>query len=232
MAIQYIIRHNNLSNPSSPCFGRVIKTRTVTYEEVIKRMQQSGSTVTSADILSVMESFHSVLESYLVEGASVHTPHANFSSGISGLFTDKDDQFNRSRHRIIGSVNPGNRLRAFYKKTIFSTRKKRMEIKRPDLSSVTNQNPERSVNRARTGDMLKISGYRLGFDPQQESEGIFFIANNRQEIRVSIVGHNTPRSLLFNIPQNLAPGEYRLEVRSAVSGTLRKGSYADTIEIV
>jgi hypothetical protein len=232
MAIHYIIRDNNLSNPSSPYFGRVIKTRTVNFDEVINRMDQSGSTVSRADILSVMETFHSVLESYLADGASVHTPHANFSSGISGVFKDKNDHFDRSRHRIIGSVNPGNRLRAFYKNTTFPTRKETLEKNRSRLESVSNQNPERAVNQARTGDMLKISGYRLRFDPQDKQEGIFLINNNRQEIRVNIVGLNTPRTLIFNIPENLTPGEYRLEIRSAVNGPLRSGSYPDKIKII
>ncbi len=48
--------------------AHVISSRQVDLDEVIERMIDRGSTVTKADILSVMEDFQSTVENLLSEG--------------------------------------------------------------------------------------------------------------------------------------------------------------------
>lgn len=72
----------------------VTATRTAELDDVIQRMSERGSTVTKADIVSVLEDFQGALESLLAEGANINLPFANYSTSIKGVFKDQT----QSRH--------------------------------------------------------------------------------------------------------------------------------------
>jgi hypothetical protein len=95
-------------------------------------MVTRGSTVTKADILSLMEDFQGALESMILDGFNVVTPFANFRVSIRGVFNGNTDSFDSSRHSILPLVNAGKRLKAFCQLNL-SPLKSETAIKNPSL---------------------------------------------------------------------------------------------------
>ena len=83
------------------------------------------------------------------------------------------------------------------------------------------------------GGMGQIIGHRLKFDPDDTAQGIFFIAEDGTETRVSVVGRNKPGELMFLVPDGLASGEYRLEVRAILKGSkeVRRGRLDEVLTV-
>jgi hypothetical protein len=79
--------------------------------------------------------------------------------------------------------------------------------------------------------MGQITGYRLKFDPADPEQGIFFAAGG-SATRVEQTGKNSPSELMFLIPAELAPGEYRPELRSALhNGRLFTGILEELLTV-
>ena len=85
MPINYVLFENNLTSDPNDYVAMVQPTATATLDDAIERIVQSGSTVTRADILSVLEDFVQTVESMMLEGVNVNTPSANYGASIKGL---------------------------------------------------------------------------------------------------------------------------------------------------
>ncbi|MBW8333121.1 MAG: DUF4469 domain-containing protein [Prolixibacteraceae bacterium] len=63
------------------------------------------------------------------------------------------------------------------------------------------------------GNIAQIRGSRLKFDIFDPTQGIYLIAADGVETKVTTIARNMPAQLDFLVPV-LTPGEYRLEVRA------------------
>lgn len=230
MTINYVLRENRLTSEPDDYMAMVISTRTVELQGVVDRMVERGSTVTKADILSVLEDFERALEGLLLEGVNVNLPFANFSSSIKGVFDSASDSFDATRHQVVPVVNPGRELRAVYRQGV-SVQKQETVAVAPSLIDFIDLNTNERNSVLTPGGLGQISGNRLKFDPSDEQQGIFFVAADGTQTRVSVVGQNKPSTLIFLIPPELASGEYRLEVRAAMGLEVRTGSLKQVLSV-
>jgi hypothetical protein len=213
MAITYMLVKNHLTSNPTDYMARVAPTSVVDFEALVERMMSGGSTVTRADIYSVLESYYTSVETMVLEGKNINTPLGNFRTAIKGVFDGADDNFDNERHQIVAVVDPGKRLR----KAINSkarVMKEEKVITRPNPLDYYDLNSGNQRNRFLTPDGLgKLLGYHLQFDLSDENQGIFFLREDGFFTRVVIVGENHPKKLLFSVP-DLVAGEYTLEVRA------------------
>jgi hypothetical protein len=80
--------------------------------------------------------------------------------------------------------------------------------------------------------MGKLLGKHLRYDPDDPEQGLFLIAADKSEQRLSSDGIIMPGSLVFMIPAELTPGNYRLEVRVRVDEeTLSSGRLKDVLTV-
>jgi len=81
------------------------------------------------------------------------------------------------------------------------------------------------------GQVASIKGSLLKFDAEDEQQGIFFLANDGTEIRVTNVVKNKPSELLFFVPDALSTGSYQVEVRLVFhnSKVLKKGKLTNEL---
>ena len=78
-----------------------------------------------------------------------------------------------------------------------------------------------------------LQGVRLKFNMEDDEQGIFFIAANGAVNRVSKIITMTSSQVVFLIPQELAAGEYTLEVRILPKGNkmIKKGVLKDLLTV-
>ncbi|MGD8782206.1 MAG: DNA-binding domain-containing protein [Ignavibacteria bacterium] len=229
MPIRYSLRENHLTPDPNDYMASVSPTRTVEIKDVIERMIQRGSTITKADILSVMEDFQKVLESFIYEGASINLPFANYNTtSIKGVFEGKTDIFDSNRHHISINLLPGRDLKQFLKNGI-PVEKQETVIPQPNVSEFTDFSTGQRNTTITPGGMAQILGHRLKVNPEVEEEGIYFIKDDNTEFKVTIIGQNKPSTLMFMIPFEITTGEYTLEVRTKTGNTVRVGRLGATL---
>ncbi len=215
MPIHYVLFENNLTSDPDDYTALVQPTGTADLEDVIARMIQRGSTVVKADILSVLEDYHSVIESLVLEGMNVNTPAANYGASVKGVFDGQADSFDPSRHQPRATVSPGSRLRK-------AIRERGQAVKQEAVRPTPNPLEYTDVNSGERnsvltpGGMGRVVGHRLKFDPADAKQGIFFVAEGGGAVRVDVVGCNKPGELMFLVPAVMASGDYTLEVRAVL----------------
>ena len=230
MPITYVLRENRMTEDPNDYMASVVVNHSAEMKDVIDRMVTRGSTVTRADILSVMEDFQGALESMIQDGFNVVTPFANFRVSIRGVFNGTTDSFDSSRHSILTLVNAGKRLKAFCLQNL-SPMKSETPINSPSLLEFFDHNSgERNAVMTRGG-IGRITGHRLKFDPEDANQGIFLIAEDGTETRITVVGMNKPSQLMFSIPGSLPPGTYTLEVRVLFTTKIRTGTLPEPLSV-
>ncbi len=95
MSINYSLIPNHLTDDPSDYMAVVQDQQTRTMDDIIDEMADRGSTVTKADILSVMEDYQAVLAKFLSNGDRINTPLFKTSASISGVFEDQTNNFDR-----------------------------------------------------------------------------------------------------------------------------------------
>lgn len=225
MTINYTLVENHLTEAPDDYVAQVQAIGTAELEDVIERIIDQGSTVTRADIISVLENYHSAVERMVLEGLGVNTPTANFKASVKGVFDGLDDMFDPSRHSVRAVVSAGKRYRKAIEERARLVKQETIKPK-PSPLSFTDTNSGARDTILTPGGMGQVLGHRLKFDPDDENQGVFLVPASGSETRVAVVGRNKPSDLMFMVPEGLAPGVYRLDVRATIFGgeEVRSGS--------
>jgi hypothetical protein len=230
MPVDYYLRPNKLGKDGKTFMANVISRGAMAEEDVINQILDRGSTVTRADILSVLCDYYDCIEYFLQNGYNVKTPLANFSSSIRGIFRDSSDYYHEARHKIYPVINPGRRLSQFYRQRM-KAHVVRPTANKPELSDFIDLSSGSRNSQVTAGGMGQIKGSRLKIDTDSDYAGIFFIDQQQQAIKVSVIGMNTPSQLLFAIPANLDEGMYSIEVRTVTKNVPRSGILSETLRV-
>jgi hypothetical protein len=229
--ITYALLENHLTADPDDYMAVVQPSGTATEDDLIEHIIQQGSTVTRADILSVVEDYATAVIYMVLDGKTVTTSLANFGVAIKGVFDGKGDSFDPSRHQLRGTVSAGKR----YRKEIpgkGKTGKAEARIPAPNPEEYNDLNTGERNGVLTSAGMGQIVGHRLKFDPADDNQGIFFVAEDGSATQVDVIGRNKPAELMFTVP-TLASGDYRLEVRAAVYGSqqVRTGALPMTLTV-
>ncbi|MDX1636774.1 MAG: DNA-binding domain-containing protein [Balneolaceae bacterium] len=216
MSIKYSLVPNHLTDDPNDHMAIVQDQPARTIDDIIDRMVERGSTVTRADILSVIEEYQAVVASFLEEGDRINTPLFRTSASISGVFEDPTDRFERGRHYVRLNVNPGPRI-AEIAETL-SVEKVAADRTQPVLEQFKDFGSDTLNETVTPGNAAEISGSHLKVDTGDDDQGIFFIAGDGTETKVETIMRNMPANLIFMVPEGLASGEYELEVRARPRG--------------
>lgn len=230
MAVNYYLRENRLGQNGRHYMANVISSSSVELSDLIEEMLRRGSTVTRADILSVLTEYHSVIEFFLQNGANVRTPLVNFSSSIGGIFDYPTDYFDPVRHMIRPVTNPGKQLQQYYRHRMSAHLvEPRQNIPQPEVfRDVVSGERNGCIT---PGGMAKLLGRRLKINGREDGAGIFFINDDQEERATTFIGQNYPSELIFTIPQ-LTPGHYTLEIRTHLKNLLRRGRLPERLYVL
>lgn len=221
--LKYSLFENHLTTEPGDYMAVTTDNVTVDREQIIDRMIRSGSTVTRAEALSVLEEYSRALEEYIREGANIVTPLYRISQSISGVFNSRTESFTKGKHRVNINVRPGKRIQEI--RDEIQIERVEGEPARPvpiDFKDVASG----SVNDVLSaGGVGELSGNDLKVDMDDEQQGIFLISSDGTENRILTMVRNKPSNLIFVIPDGLTAGTYSLELRAVLPGTknLRSG---------
>ena len=232
MTIKYALFENHLSGAPDTYRALVQAKDTATLEDVIERIIDRGSTVTRADIVSVLEDYHGTIANLLLEGMYVNTPIANFKVSVGGIFDLPSDTFDPGRHKLRAAVSPGKYLKGQIAGRGRAVKGEATSPK-PNLVAYTDRHTGEINGSVTAGGIGQVTGYRLKFDPADTAQGVFFVNSQGDATRASAIGLNNPGTLIFLVPAGLAPGEVQLEVRAAFGQEdVRTGTLKQTLTVL
>ena len=233
MPINYALFENHITPEPEIYAAHVEITGSADMHAIAERIIEQGSTVTSADILAVLEDTIKACEALLLEGYNVNLGGlVRLQPTIKGKFNGLNDKFDPARHQVDVGATPGARVR----KTIRENAKvhKDEAIKpTPTLIEFKDTTTGAVNDTIRIGGLASITGYRLKYDKAQPDEGIYFIpTGGAPEFKVTIIQTNLPAQLIFASPADLTPStNYHLEIRARIDGgtELRTGRLDATL---
>jgi hypothetical protein len=231
MSIKYQIIPSKLIGNPDGFAARVQSRRTVEIEEIAAEIARLGTTVSKEDALNVLNHYHNVVARTLLKGETVNTPAVHYRVSLRGTFAHQGDSFDPSRHQLTIRLSAGPLLhRALRDAQV----EKHLAVKvepRP-LCYVDTYSGEENGPLS-PGEMGRLIGKHLRFDPGDPEQGIFFLHEGGGETRVPSVGLNMPAHLAFIVPA-LPAGSYRLQVRVLFEGEdrPRSGELEETLTVI
>lgn len=217
MSIKYSLIPNHLTADPEDHMAVVQDQESRTIDDIIEEIAGRGSTVTKADILSVVEEYQAVIAKFLANGDSINTPLFRTSASISGVFTDQTDSFDRSRHYVRLNVNPGSRIGEIAEE--LPVEKVAAVKVQPTLEIFKDFGSDTQNETLTPGGAAEIRGSHLKVDPEAADQGVFFIAADGTETKADMLMRNMPAHLMFMVPGGLVSGEYDVEVRAILRDT-------------
>lgn len=230
MNIKYNLVPNHLTDDPNDQRA-VVQQSSKTTEDVIDYIIREGSPITRAEVFAVIEEFEAGVEKFLAEGYRVNTSLMKISTSIKGVFEGTDDRFDPQRHEVKLNINPGKRLRNTTDN--ISTEKVRGRERRPKLDYLKDYDTGSKNEQLTPGGSAKIGGLLLKFNPEDDNQGIYLIAEDGTETKGNLVMRNYPSELMFSVPKSLPAGEYTIEVRTSVRHTtsIRKGKLPESLMV-
>lgn len=212
MPLHYGLIPNSLSENPDDFKGLVTDAKTITEADIIHKMIDKGSTVTMAEALSVIEEFEYAVVEAIKNGDRVSTKLFRINPTISGLFTSLEDGFDSSRHTVKLNLKAGSRLNAAIpeiklKKVSISTKNSVLKLFIDLKSNLTNES-------FISGQIASIQGSNLKFNASDPIQGIYFIASDGVETKVTNIVKNKPSELQFFVPNELNRGTFQIELRT------------------
>lgn len=218
MPLQYYLIPNHITPDPDDYMAVSINPQSYSLEDVVEQMTREGSTITTAEAIANFEEITQGIFNLVRQGHTVNTPLANFSPGMSGVFTGEDDRFDPSRHNIKINTNPGVRMRP--QNGEIAVEKVEPRVQLPVLRHYFDNASETQNDLITPGLGARITGSLLKFDEEDTNQGVFFVnVDDSSETRVDArMLRNKPGELIFVNPE-LPAGSYRLEVRSIIHST-------------
>ena len=234
-SIKYRLDKNPLTADPDDCMAQVVDSRVFTEDDIRKEMLKRGTELSESTMIAYQNLREKVIADIIENGGSINTPLFNTSFSITGVFTDENDTFDKSRHAVKLNVNAGSAIREAASKT--TTQKTEGKSTDPYITRVKDTvSGDGTVIKA--GTVIEITGARLKFDATDAEQGVFVVTASG-ESRAATVIDNKPARVVVIFPADVNAGDFTLEVRTKLTGnrnesgkTLKVGRYGKTLTAV
>lgn len=208
--ILYYLNSNPLTDDPNDCVAKASPIGVLTREELIEECCAEGTGITQYEAEGIFKRIETVITRHLEKGYSINTPLINISPSVTGVFDGWDDNFDSNRHKLRFNATPG----VLLKKAADDTRLHKIDRKSTalDIYSLKDHTIGKESVIITPGGVAELKGKRLKLDPADNKQGIFLIAEDGSETRVTIYVTNTDSTQIFQLP-NLDAGKYELQVR-------------------
>ncbi|SFE84209.1 DNA-binding domain-containing protein [Thermophagus xiamenensis] len=210
MAFYYRLIQNRMKGNKNNYFAKIYNPSTITEKEIMEHMVNQGATITMADVLAVLKALEKALLYFFTQGVNIRTRLFNFQLSIRGTFQSEDDYFNPNRHKLHVVCRPTKLL----KKTLTKVKLQKINVPAttPVIERITDLNTNTVNTQITANNVILIEGSKLKIDLNDPRQGIFFIDENKNEIRPQQIFTNTSSRLLLSLPPDIA-GPVEVEIR-------------------
>ncbi|MDR2775983.1 MAG: DUF4469 domain-containing protein [Tannerella sp.] len=232
--MDYFLIDNCLTPDPNDQIAIPANIRSYTDEQIIDRIMQRGTTLTRPDLLAAVRAYQEEHGYIVEEGNGFNTGLINADPTVAGKFNSVTDAYDSSRHRMYYAVNFSKNIREKFGRVKMT--KVQAPVTGPIIVAVKDSISGLTDGTLSVGGVLDISGSRLKAYPDLPDDGVYFIASDGTEYKVSTLVENKPSRLIAMIPE-LPAGGYTLEVRthfisSSVPGKqLRKAQFAKQLSV-
>ncbi len=216
MAIRYSLVENKLTPDPNDMRAQVEHGASIGVEEIAAAIARPGSTVTKAEMLAFWEEFCQEIIKQLLLGNRIVLDLFVASVSMEGVFTNPQDSFDPTRHKGRINMTPNSLLRKAEADLHFE--QVRATASGPILDQVYDFKTKATTGTLTAGGAARATGSQLKVDMDDPQQGVFLVAANGTATRVLDLHDNLPGELLFTVPEGLAAGAYRLEVRNSYKG--------------
>jgi hypothetical protein len=195
---------------------------------------QRGTTLTRPDLLAAVRAYQEEYGYIVEEGNGFNTGLINADPNITGKFNSVTDTYDSSRHKMHYNVIFSKNIREKVGRVKMT--KVQTPVTGPIIAAVRDSISGLTDGTLSAGGILDISGSRLKIFTDLPDDGVYFVASDRTEYKVSVLVENKPSRLIAMIP-SLPAGVYTLEVRTHYTGSstpgkqLRKAQFAKPLNI-
>ncbi len=226
--LEYFLILNKMTSDPIDCRAQPVTPGSKNEEDIIDYMVDRGSTVTKAEAKATLEEFGGALIFMLKEGYAINTSLIKIVPSISGVFTDSDDVFDPTRHKVNLNIKAGDRLVGV--PSLIKVKKIEANVALPSPKDLVDIASGTQNSKLTPGGIVKVTGKRMKIRPEEPEQGVFLV-NGAQTLQVGTLVTNRPSELVFVLPDTMPAGDYTLEVRGEINNNLRVGRLADTLQV-
>jgi hypothetical protein len=240
--VKYLLQPNGLiKNEPDQYRAIVVFDETLELEDVIDTMEFRSSSFTKADMLGVIDDYHRTLRRLICDGNKVNTGLIVMELTIKGNFDGRDASFDgKNGNAIKLNIRP---VSEFETELQQKAQLKKLPSTEPtpiiDFYRNLDKNGESNTTLTPTH-MSRLKGYKLKFDESDPRQGVFLlpqavdgILSDPNPIRVEHYSRITRSEIIFRVPDDLSPGDYKLEVRALFGKEdVRTGTYKQILQVL
>ena len=104
---KYYLRETLHKEKPDDYTAQVTDSQVFTLYDIIDRMVENGINVTRDELTEILKLYAEECAFIIKEGGMLDTPLMNTSMDISGVFTGKDDVFDKRRHTVNLNLHVG-----------------------------------------------------------------------------------------------------------------------------
>ena len=227
--LKYFLILNKLSSTTPNIYrAQPVSAGSKNEEDLIDYMIDRGSTVTKAESKAMLEEYGAAIIFFLKQGFTINTDLFKLIFSISGVFTDKNDSFDPSRHQININVSVGSRMDNVPQMIkVEKMAPPRFAPAPEDLLDVASNTENSTLT---PGGAVRLTGKDMKINPDVPEQGIYLV-NGTQTTKVETFVTNRPSELVFVLPATLAAGDYTLEVRGEINSVTRTGALEAALKV-
>ena len=193
---------------------RVVQADIVNMDAVLDYMA-TGTALEEIDMRATVSRFYETLLFYLASGVKVATPFGIFQLSARGTHVDGETPQVEAGNLGI-NFRPArgflNDLRERTKIVMEDVPDRQL----PSIRSVINAEALDQADEGRAGQIIKMKGNRLSFDPADTELGVFLVATDATEHRMVVYSRTGTARVVFQLAQ-VPVGAYTMEIRTRPS---------------
>jgi len=222
MTVPFIFRKNHLTKREDDYVAKPVPLDSLNQMDIVKNIAATQSTLNETDILITVQAYEAAIAKAITQGHNIVTPMCNISLSIKGVFDREIQEFDPKLHKVNLNFRAGVDFKMIPKQI------KLVKIATADVMPVVEFFEDTQTNTKNKiitpGKAGTIRGSKLKVNAEDPDEGIFLVATDETSTKVDKYIRNKPSEVIFMLPEELATGQYHLQVRSKMEGqSLRIG---------
>ncbi len=207
--IKYHLKENLLTERPDDYTAQVLTAGTCDKDALVERILQRGTLLTKTDILAVLNAIEETVVEVIKEGNTVAIPLFQTGFSISGVFEGAMDSYDPARHKLNITINKG---------TLLRDAQSQVKLEKTTTTASTfaitevRDTVSGTVNTTLTPNgIMEIYGSNIKVIGDNPACGIYLVAADGSETKVSVIAQNNPSNLMCLLPA-LAAGTYQVKV--------------------